>query len=128
MQRFSLWFWPGLRTGARMGAWGLGLLGAIVLTGPAALAQTNDSIPEPIRDLRTNGDVKPNTIEGSGISPMDIMRQILLNNGQSSEEFQSRSGDRLNSAADQFRLQQQQRLGSSSSSPNSRTPGPATPQ
>lgn len=93
---------------------------------PAQAQSSNRSIPDPIRDLRMNSETSPNSIDGSGgLTARDLIQQILLNSGQSAEDFQNSQDGRLNDEATRFRLQQQQRLQQGQPTP---PPSDITPQ
>jgi len=49
---------------------------------------------------------------GAGINPMDLLHKMNLSPGRSSSDFESDSHDGITSAAEQFKKQQKQTIGS----------------
>jgi hypothetical protein len=84
------------------------LLGSAIGIAPAAAQSTLLGDPNA---NNPSGDVRQNeVISGSGVSAQDLIRNVMLAPTQSLEDFNRQQSGRIDSAADEFFRQRQQRL------------------
>ncbi|MEM1425469.1 MAG: hypothetical protein AAGF75_02785, partial [Cyanobacteria bacterium P01_H01_bin.130] len=101
----------------RLLPWGIALVGVAIATVPllpqTAHAQSTSGDAADLGEWQTN-ERDTRSIGSTGLTPLELIQQIQGLSGQSQSEFNSRQEGRLNDAAESFRQQQQQQLGSPS--------------
>ncbi|MEM9770136.1 MAG: hypothetical protein AAF889_00795 [Cyanobacteria bacterium P01_D01_bin.73] len=102
----------------RFGFWSAALAGAVAIA-PALLlgfpqetarAQSSSNAND-LGEWQTN-ERDSRSIGDTGLTPLELIQRIRSLSGQSPAEFDARQEGRLNDAAESFRQQQRQRLGS----------------
>ncbi len=105
----------------RLLPWGMALAGVAVATVPllpqTAHAQSTSGDATDLGEWQSN-ERDTRSVGSTGLTPLELIQQIRSLSGQSQSEFNSRQEGRLNDAAESFRQQQQQQLGTPSA-PNS---------
>ncbi|MEM9244366.1 MAG: hypothetical protein AAGA67_01280 [Cyanobacteria bacterium P01_F01_bin.153] len=109
-------------------SWGAGLVAAMAIA-PSLLVGLFLGLPQSAvaqssgnaDDLGEwqNNERDSRSIGGTGLTPLDLIQQIRTLSGQSPAEFEARQEGRLNDAAESFRQQQRQQLGSPDNAENS---------
>ena len=91
---------------------GLALVGAIAITAtlPQEVRAQSSTGADDLGEWQSN-ERDSRSVGSTGLSPLELIQQIQSLSGQSQAEFDSRQSGRLDDAAESFRRQQQQRLG-----------------
>ncbi|KPQ39162.1 MAG: hypothetical protein ACLFM4_05800 [Phormidium sp.] len=86
-------------------------LASSLVLATTAQAQSSRDVPsnDPFRDSPNTGDRDPMQGEG-GLDMLDIIHRSNLSGGQTLEDFRSGQEGRLNTAADDFRRRQLERI------------------
>ena len=100
--------------------WGVALISAVAiaptLLPSVAHAQSSAGDASELGEWQTN-ERDSRSIGGTGLTPLELIQQLRSLSGQSPAEFESRQEGRLDAAAESFRRQQQQRLGTREATP-----------